>query len=217
MGACGCRGDLSGGRQRGEEGLIRDRECHTRGKQKRPGMGAGKRWQPEREAGKVPHPGHNQGWVLTPGIILPQRHEGSTPPALLTGSLSLETRWCSVRNASLLAAICSPSQAFLGAGRWAGGPTWRPQQGAESRLSPPPAPLPAPSPPFTTSPALSPLSPTFPSLLAPILRLPCPLIPFFSCCRVSPVSRPPKLISPVPHQQSSALSPGAQAQPPKAF
>lgn len=134
-------------------------------------MGAGKRWQPEREAGKVPHPGHNQGWVLTPGIILPQRHEGSTPPALLTGSLSLETRWCSVRNASLLAAICSPSQAFLGAGRRAGG----------SHLA---APAGSREPPVTTSRSPPGPQPAF-------HHLPCPVSP------LSNLSQPPRSHSPL--------------------
>lgn len=64
--------DASGG----EEWLMRPGMPHV-GEQKTPGMEAGKRWQPEQEAGKVPHAGHKQGWVLTPGIILPQRQEGS--------------------------------------------------------------------------------------------------------------------------------------------
>lgn len=58
-----------------------------------PGMGAGKRWQPEREAGKVPHPGHNQGWVLTPGIILLQRHEEAFPWKLAGARCGMPRSW----------------------------------------------------------------------------------------------------------------------------
>lgn len=168
-----------------------------------PGMGAGKRWQPEREAGKVPHPGHNQGWVLTPGIILPQRHEGSTPPALLTGSLSLETRWCSVRNASLLAAICSPSQAFLGAGRRAGVPPGGPSR--EQRAACHHLPLPS-RPPARLSP---PPLPCLPSLQPS----PASSLPFSACPLLSSLSFPVAVSLPSPGlPNSSHLCPTSRAQ-----
>lgn len=78
--------------------------------------------------------------MLTPGIILPQRQEGSRP---LTGNPA--------GTSLVLAAECltaarnsfpSPGT-LLGAEQQRGAPTWPPQQGAESCLSSPASPQPA--------------------------------------------------------------------------